>query len=462
MNSVAHFLHLLRGGSSLKTLAIRGALWTLGSYVISQFLRFGSNILLSRLLFPELFGLMTIVNILIVGLQLFSDIGVGTSIIQNKRGNEPVFLNTAWTLQVMRGIALWLGCLLIAFPAAQFYREPQLLWLIPVVGLTTIISGFNSTSLFSLNRDINLGKLTLFHLTIQIVSLAVTLTWAWLSPSLWALVGGSIVSALLEMVWSHRLMPGLTNRFAWEWEAAQSIFSFGKWIFISTALTFLAEQADRLILGRLIPFELLGVYGIAFTFADMPRQITMAVSSKVFFPTFAKMTDLPRSEFRAKILKNREPILVAIAFGIATMVCLGDRLILLVYDQRYAQAAWMLPILALGIWPRILTQTIDQVLFAIGAVRYPAMGCLFKFIFVLIGLPLGYTVMGLPGAVIVVALNDLPFYLAILIGLHREKLSVFVQDLKTTGIFLAILTGLLGVRYLLGFGTPIDTLLFRG
>lgn len=83
--------------SSLKKLAIRGMVWTVAGYGASQILRLGSNLILTRLLFPELFGLMTLVNIFITGLHLFSDIGVGPSIIQNKRGDDPVFLNTAWT-----------------------------------------------------------------------------------------------------------------------------------------------------------------------------------------------------------------------------------------------------------------------------------------------------------------------------------------------------------------------------
>ncbi len=445
--------------TSLKKLAIRGTVWTIASYGVSQLLRLGSNLILTRLLFPKLFGLMALVNILITGLHLFSDIGVGPSIIQNKRGNDPNFLNTAWTLQIIRGFCLWFFCILFAWPVAKLYAEPQLLWLIPLVGLNTIISGFNSTALFTLNREMAISKLAIFELGGQFISLTVMIVWACFSPTIWALVIGSFVAGLIQMVWSHLLIPKSPNRLAWDQDVLKALFSFGQWIFISTALTFLAEQADRLILGKLISFEMLGIYSIAFVLADIPRVVILALSSKVIFPTLAKLADLPREVLRAKILHNRKLVLILLAVGLTVLVSFGDLLILAMYDKRYAQAAWMLPIMALGIWPRVLTQSIDQALFAIGKPIYVAYGSLFKFFFIIIGLPLGFSLMGLAGAVIVIALDDLPFYGAVTYGLWREGLTAVFQDIKATALFLALLTFVLMGRFILGFGLPISSLL---
>jgi O-antigen/teichoic acid export membrane protein len=81
--------------TAVKKLAIKEAFWTIVGYGGSLVLRFASSLILTRLLFPELFGLMGIVNIFIIGLQLFSDVGIGLNIVQNKRGDEPEFYNTA-------------------------------------------------------------------------------------------------------------------------------------------------------------------------------------------------------------------------------------------------------------------------------------------------------------------------------------------------------------------------------
>ena len=153
--------------SSEKKLAIKGALWTLASYGSSQIIRFGSNLILTRLLVPELFGLVGLAYVFITGVNLFSDIGLGPSIIQNKRGEEREFLNTAWTLQVIRSFVVWLCMLIITWPVASFYQEPRLLWLIPVIGINSIITGFNSNAVFILNRRMAIKKVVIFELVIQ-------------------------------------------------------------------------------------------------------------------------------------------------------------------------------------------------------------------------------------------------------------------------------------------------------
>jgi O-antigen/teichoic acid export membrane protein len=447
--------------SSLKKLAMRGAFWAIAGYGAGQALRFIANLILTHLLMPKLFGLMALVNIFIVGLQLFSDIGVGPSIIQNKRGDDPDFLNTAWTIQVCRGVALWIGSIAIAFPIAQIYEEPQLMGLIPMVGLTTVISGFNSTALFTCDRHLAVRQLAIFELGGQCIALTVMLVWAWFHPTIWALVAGTLLSVFIRMVWSHMLIAKHPNHFQWDAKAAQEIFSFGKWIFISTVLTFLAGQVDRLILGKLFSFELLGIYVIAFTLSDLPRQVVLAVSNKVIFPTVSKLADLPRCELRAKILHSRKDMLLLLALGVALLTSFGDLVILLLYDEQYKQAAWMLPLLALGIWPNMLSQTLDPALFAIGKPRYVALANLCRFLFNLISIPVGFLLFGVPGAVIFVALNDVPFYVMVTYGLWREGLSGGFQDITVTLFLLGILTLLLAGRVLLGFGLPIDGLLHQ-
>ncbi|WP_088891858.1 oligosaccharide flippase family protein [Leptolyngbya ohadii] len=433
--------------SSIKKLAIRGAIWTTAGYGISLVLRFASNIVLTRWLEPDLFGLMSLVYVFIVGLHLFSDLGLNTSVVQNKRGDEPAFLNTAWSLQILRGLLLWGICLVIAIPVSQFYGEPRLAILLPIVGFNAVLSGFNSTSLFTLNRHLSVKQLALFELSSQIVSLAVMLIWARISPSIWALVIGGTVSAVFQLIVSHRLNKGERNRPIWDATAVHELLHFGKWIFLSTALTFLANQSDRLFLGKLFSLELLGVYGIAFTLSDMPRSLLLAMSSKVIYPSYARMIDLPRPEFREKVLRNRKPILLPLAIGLAVFIGFGDLLIHLLYDERYTAASWMLPLLALGTWPIILTQTVDSILMAMGKPQYGTLGYFFGFLCYAIGIPLGFSLAGPLGAIVAVSMSYLPSWIVITWGLKRERASVFRQDMLMTAVFLTALALTLGTRF---------------
>ena len=441
--------------TSVKKLAIRGMIWTVAGYGAGQILRFGSNLVLTRLLAPELFGLMALVNIFIIGLHLFSDVGVGLNVVQNKRGDEPAFLNTAWTIQVIRGAILGVVCFLITWPLASVYGEPQLLWLIPVVGtISTFFDSFKSPALFSLDRHMAVGTYMKIELIAQVVGIVTMITCALIRPSVWALVVGSVASTIVKVIWSHTL-PGPRVTFTWDKEAVHEIFSMGRWIFLSTALTFVAEQADRLILGKLFSLEMLGIYSIALMLSDVPRSVTIALSGKVILPAISKFSDLPRWELRSKLLRNRKPMLLALAVSMAFLISFGDRIILLLYDQRYQDAAWMLPILALGIWPRLICATIEPTLFSVNAVQYTTFGNLCRFVFTVVAIFLGFTWLGTAGAVIGVALNDLLYYVVVSYGLRREGFGCLGQDFRATVLLLALVGLAMLSRLALGLGLPI-------
>ncbi|MEG4989456.1 oligosaccharide flippase family protein [Microcoleus sp. BR0-C5] len=442
--------------SAEKKLAIKGAAWTIASYGSSQIIRFGSNLILTRLLVPELFGLMGLAYVFITGINLFSDIGLGPSIIQNKRGEDREFLNTAWTLQVIRSFFVFICLIIITYPVASFYGDPRLRWLIPIIGINSLIGGFKSTATSSLQRKMAVKKVVIFQLGIQIVSTTVMIVWAWFDRSIWAILAGGLSGALIELVWSHFLIPGKSNRFTWDKEAAKEVFSYGKWIFLSTALSFLCSQADRLILGKIFTLTMLGIYGIAFTLGDMPRQVILAITGKVIFPSISLLAELPREELRAKILKNRKLILIPLAVGLAIFVSFGDQLILTLYRKEYAAASWMMPILALGIWHTTLYNMMGSCLLAVGKSQYQAMGNLLTFVNLCISIPLGYHLKGNLGAVIAIALGDLPTYVVTNYGLWREGLTCFWQDIQLTALFVGVLATLIWCRVAFGLHLPID------
>jgi len=444
--------------SSLKQVALRGTLWTILGFGIQYILRLGGNIFLTRLLPPSAFGLMQLSTSILVGLAMFSDTGIGPNIIQSKRGEDPVFLNTARTVQILRGIIIFLVCGVIAIPAARFYEQPEVAGLVALAGLNMLLMGFQSMSFFLLSRNLQIRKQEMFSLIEQVIPLIVMLIWASISPTVWALAAGYILTPFLRLYWTHNLVSGPVSKLTWDKESLEEIFSFGKWIFFSTAATFFAVQADRLILGKMVGFELLGLYGVALTFAELPRRIVGKISGQILLPAMAKISDRPRAELRTILLRNRQKVLLfAIAF-LVPLVCFGDLLIKLLYTGKYVNAAWMLPILALGIWPNLLHESLRQSLVAIGRPKYEAYGQFFKSLFVCAGIPLGIHHFGMLGAVIVVACNDLPLYTATCIGLRQEKLSSIKQDVMMSGLLVVLVAMFLLIRHTAGLGLPISTL----
>src|SRR5262245_60675791 len=92
--------------SPLLSRAVSGSFFTIASGLVVQGLKFAVNLVLTRLLLPEAFGLVALVTFFSAGLKMLSDIGIGPSVIQSPRGDQPVFLRTAWSLQITRGLAI--------------------------------------------------------------------------------------------------------------------------------------------------------------------------------------------------------------------------------------------------------------------------------------------------------------------------------------------------------------------
>jgi O-antigen/teichoic acid export membrane protein len=433
---------------------VRASIWTAVGYGAGQLLRLASNLVLSRLLFPEAFGLMALVSVFMQGLQMFSDIGITPSIVQNRRGDDPVFLDTAWTLQVIRGWALWIFACIGAWPFAVFYGEPELALMLPVSGLAAAIAGFNSTSLATLSRHLAVSRLTMLELAGQASSVAVMIASALIWPSVWSLVAGGLASAAVKCGLSHAWISPRRHAFRLDAASRRELIRFGKWIFVTTVLTFFASQADRLILGKLLTIEMLGVYSIAFMLTDAPRKMLKRVGAMVLFPAVSRRAHLPREELRGRLLAHRRPLLFLMAACIALLAGLGDLVVLSLWDDRYAEAAWMTSILALGLWLGVLTASAGPSLMSLGEPRYNAFGSIGRLAWISTAAVVAYGLFGLGGVVVVVALADLPNYISVSIGLRRERLSMVAQDAQCT-VFLALMLALvICARAAMSFGLP--------
>lgn len=436
---------------TLESVAMNATFWTVLDYGASTGLRVVSSLLLTRLLLPDAFGEANLVMTLIVGVTLLSDLGLAPSVIQNRRGDEPAFLNTVWTIQAIRGIVLWVAALLLAYPASVFYHDPHLLRVLPVLALITILNGLNSTGLMTLSRHMGVKRLFLLDFSTQLITTALTIGLAVWLHNVWALVLGNVGSNLYRLLLSHdrRAVPGTRNRFHLDRSALDEIVHFGKWIFLGTAAFFFASQADRLVLGRLVSLTTLGVYSVAFQISDIPRAVINAFSTKIGLPFASKLNHLPMDDFRTRYLLYRRYVLLAGAVLLSTMVVWGGWVITKVYPARFQDASWMIPILALGLWHTLLYNTTAPALLARGVATYNAGGNALYAGTMLLGIPLAFHAFGIKGAIVAIAGGDLPLYCVTQAGAVRHGLKPLGQDALLTLAYLVLLASQYGLHRLL-------------
>ncbi len=346
--------------ATLKARMLRAGGWSMGTHMFGQVLRLASSLIMTRLLVPEVFGVMTIVTMVQVVLALLSDIGLRQSIMQSRRGNSPDLLNTAWTMQVIRGCAIWGICTLLAagiyvarskgwLPAGTAYTSPDLPAVLAVASLTAAILGFQSTKASTAQRDLNLKRITMIELLAQVVGLAIAGVLGWLTRSIWSFVVSMIVSALITTVLSHTWLPGQSNRFQWCRDAALELFGFGRWVLVSSLLYVLSTNADRMFLGGWVSATTLGLYSIAFNLATMVEGAGSRLFSSV---TLAALSEVARNEphrFGETYRKMRPPFDAAFIGAAGFLCAAGPAITHLLYDSRYSEAGWMLQVLSFGL-----------------------------------------------------------------------------------------------------------------
>jgi O-antigen/teichoic acid export membrane protein len=342
---------------SLRQRVLSAGIWSLAGFALSLVVRLGSNLLMTRLLVPEMFGVMAIASTVMIGLTMFSDVGLKQNIVQSERGGDPAFLNTAWTVQVVRGVLIWVAamCLCIVvlvadrfgqFPVDSVYAAPILPYVIGVLSFSAVISGFESTKLFEASRGILLGQITLIEIVSQILGLVCMLVWVIFDRSIWALVAGSLAASLCRTTLSHVLLPGIRNRWQLEPKAFYEVIHFGRWILVASVLGFLVNSGDRLLLGGMVDATVLGYYAIATLFVGALEGVLTKIMGDVSFPAFSEVV---RGQ-TASLKKNYYRFLAVIAaisyFSGGFLMTFGQTLIGLLYDRRYHDAGWILEVSA--------------------------------------------------------------------------------------------------------------------
>jgi O-antigen/teichoic acid export membrane protein len=354
---------------SLRSRALHAGAWTIGRHAFETATRLISNLIMARLLFPEAFGVVAAALVLITGLSLMSHFGVDTVIIQSSRGDREDFLRSAWIFLLLRGVLLWLIlCALCAtlgipwvhslIPVGSVYADASFPIITAVLGTSLILEEAKSTALFLNARLLNFGPIVTIDIACRLLSTVVTCTWAFLAPSVWAIVAGVLVGNALRMVLSHLVAPGPRMAFRWEKEHFQEIIRFGKWIAVSTIGSFVS-QTDVIFLGILLPGPMLGIYVIAKVLVDTVEGLLERLNSALALPILSEIARKKPEDIRDRYYRFRLPIELAAAFFSGVLFASADFVVHFLYDPRYAQAGLMVQLLAIGlaIYPSYLIRS---------------------------------------------------------------------------------------------------------
>jgi len=278
---------LLSNDGSLKKKIIRGGFWVFVLRIFHQGFEFIRTIVLVRLLVPEDFGLMGIALLAMSALENFSQTGVRQALIQ-KEGDIKDYLDTAWTIQVIRGgviaSVLFFGAPLVG----TFFGEPNAVPLTRALALSEIFKGLTHIKVVYFQKELEFHKQFIYQISGTVVDLLVSILAAIILRNPWALVYGLVAGNFIRLILSY-LVFSYRPKLNFDKKYAVHLVNFGKYIFFQSIVLFLLTQGDDVFVGRALGTTALGIYQLAYRISNISvTEITHVISS-VTFPAYSKL-----------------------------------------------------------------------------------------------------------------------------------------------------------------------------
>jgi len=339
---------------------LRAGMVTLGAHVLSQLVRLCGNLILTRLLVPEAFGVMLVANVVWFGLTLLTDFGLRAVVIRSPKADRPEFLNTVWTLQILQGLLIATilvaagGLLALAartgmIPAGSTFTNPDLPWVVGFMAIVALFAAGESTKVSLATRNLQVARIAAIDLGAQLIALGVMLAWARTVGGVGALVAGACAAAACRMLATHLVLEGQPNRFHYDGVAAMEVFSFGVPILLTSCIGFAVAHGDKLLLGWLLPAGAMGSYAVGFLLVATFHEAAVKLMGLVAFPAISGEVARDPGSLRSTYLRLRAKGDMACLLVAALLASCGDLLVALLYDTRYADAGTYLRILGLSL-----------------------------------------------------------------------------------------------------------------
>jgi len=347
---------------------VRASAWVGGLRAGTRLLSLLRTVVLARLLAPEAFGRFGLALLVIGALQVASNTGFRTALVrQSVKLVES--LSAAWWVEAVRGAVLAALLWLAAPWLAALLNDAGVVLLLRLLAVVPLFRGLRSMGLVLLQRELRFDRLVVYDLTVAVLEVGVAILAAWILQDARALVAGLLVAEATRTALSYAIHPW---RPQWGFAPAQawSLFRYGRWVYGSNLLMYVATQGDDWVLARLLGTKALGFYQMAYRLANLITTELTHVSSRVMFPAYSKLEAQP-ARMTAAFLRVVDVLLAAALPAAVVFWLQGERVVRLVLGVQWLPIVPALQVLALAGLLRALLSAAGPVYLAVDK---PALG----------------------------------------------------------------------------------------
>lgn len=338
------------------------------STVVTNLMRIVSTMCLTRLLSPDVYGVTGMIMSVFYMINMVSDIGLQAYVVRHQRSDEPDFLSAVFTIHAVRGVVLAMIAALLAWPLAVVLAKPEIALPLAVASLVFVIDGQVSLHQFRGLRDGRVQRVTLIDIATAACQIISAIILAFFLRNVWAIVLSMIIASIARLWAGYALFPGSRHRFRRDREIAADLWQFSRVIAVSSTLTLVLTQVDKLAMARILSLSEFGTYVIASSLAGAPQVFAFNYSNSIVYPAAAAAWREGRSIADA-YYGCWGRFFYLYAFGGGALIGSAELLIRLLYDPRYLPAALYLSILAISTTLIMVNRSMEAVQVATGRQR---------------------------------------------------------------------------------------------
>jgi len=413
---------------------------TVGSLVV----RTGSSMLLTRLLTPYDFGIIGIITAVFFTVTLITDLGFEAFLVRHERTDERHFRDVIWTIHAKRGFALFAAVALASPVIAWAFGKPVVALPLAVTSVIFIVNGLASLSPITALRRDKSRELSLLDLGLQIFQTIVCLSLALWWRNAWSMIAAMILQSVLRAICSYVFFQDSAQRPARDRLIAREFLAFSRIVLMSSALTLLIGQSDKMVLGRLFTLDQFGLYAIALTISSAPTSFASAYIRRIAYPIYAKSWREAPDQLRNVYYNVRRAAARLYAFGCGGLIGGAPLLIALLYDPRYAHASIFVSLIMIASALRLPNVAAAELLTATGDIKGTLRINMVRLVWLMFAMPTGIFLFGATGVVAAVGLIEVPAMLYCWVSLHRVRLLKLREEIA----FLALLLAGAGIGFL--------------
>lgn len=415
---------------ALGSMNFRGELFSATlTFVAGAAVRLVSSLILTRLLYPEAYGIIAVLGSVLFIIEMLSDVGVVGLVVRHERGEERAFLDTLWTIRLARGVVNFAILYTSAPWLALLIGDATLQAPLRLISVYFLLNGLSSMSFVLAMRHQKSRLVGYVDLACNVVATIFVIAYSYHSRDHWGMVYGMLLERTLHAVASFAFYRNRWPRFAMDREAIGAALAFGKYVMPTSLLTMVLSQFDRLILARLFDLRTLGIVGVGASVAGPADALTGRLCQFVLYPRCAAVFRDAPSALRERYYSDNFKLLVLITALPPLVAGSGQAIIDLLYDPRYREAGLVLQALMIRAVLCTFLRPAESLLTAAGQVRVQLMANILRLAWIVPASLTGYWLYGFPGFIVLASMDALPAVVYLLRKQAQSGLLVIRYEL---------------------------------